>query len=192
VDAPIFDLILNDKVQGQGMKFTSLVGKPAILVEWMKFSSDHVQLSIQDAEQRIVFGPALIPGLPIKRTKLTGEEFFVRIDDENILKTAIKFHSDGIANNVDANHSRQLIPGVTIFETIVTNPNRVPSVKGYEGLPIGTLFFSAKVNDDQTWADIQSGKYKGFSIDALFELDPVETLDSKTIQREITEILSNR
>jgi hypothetical protein len=182
-------MILDPSEAELGMKIMSVVSSPAIQVNWVKLSDKQIKLSIQDEEQRIVFGPALIPDLPIKRTIL-DEVFYVSIDRENILHTAIKFQKDGIANKIDTNHDNQLLQGITIFESFLTDEKRVQAVKGFEELPVGTWFITAKVNNDQVWEKIKTGELNGFSIDALFKFEKAETLDTPTIEGAIREILN--
>lgn len=182
-------MVLDEANSGLGINIMSLVERPAIMVTWAKFNDNEVKLSIQDEDQRIVFGPALIPDLPIKRSVM-GEVFFVSIDRENILKTAIKFQKDNLANKLDVNHSQQVLQGLTIFETFVTDENRVPMAKGFESLPLGTWFITAKVNNDDIWNKMKSGELNGFSIDGLFSFKQSQDLTDKEIQTITREILN--
>lgn len=191
MDYPHFKLKLIPNEQELGMKIMSMVSEPAIMVNWVKFNSEKpIKFSIQDEDQRIVFAPALIPDLPIKR--VSGDEiFFVSIDRDNILQTAIKFAKDNLANKVDENHDEQLLSGITIFESFVTSENRVTLAKGFEELPVGTWFITAKVNNDEVWNKIKSGELNGFSIDALFKFEKAEILDNKEVLAITKEILNS-
>ena len=191
MEAPIYKMILDPSEEGLGMKIMSLVSEPAIMTNWVKFNEGEIKLAVQDEEQRIVFGAALIPDLPIKRVVM-GQTFYVAIDKENILSTAIKFQKDGVANRIDMQHSGTLLNDITIFESFVTNENRVTFAKGFEDLPMGTWFISAKINNDEVWQKIKAGEIKGFSIDALFSFEPSEMLDTSVIQATIKEILNNK
>lgn len=190
MEIPTFKMVLDDADTGLGLKLMSVVDNPAIMVTWAKFNEQEIKLSIQNEDQRIVFGPALIPDLPIKRS-IMGETFFVSIDRENILKTAIKFQKDNLANKLDMNHSQQVLNGLTIFETFVTDENRVTMAKGFESLPMGTWFITAKVNNDEVWAKMKSGELNGFSIDGLFSFKQDETLTEREIRTITREILNS-
>lgn len=190
MDYPHFKLILSPDQQDLGMKLMSMVDKPAIMVNWVKFKEQsEIKFLIQNEDQRIVFAPALIPDLPIKR--ILGEEiFYVSIDRANILQTAIKFSKDNLANRLDTNHDEQVLSGITIFESFVTDENRVTMAKGFEDLPIGTWFITAKVNNDAVWAKIKSGELNGFSIDALFKFEQTDAIDNKALADITRSILS--
>ena len=189
MEIPTFKMVLNPDDEGLGLKLMSVVDNPAIMVTWAKFNEQEIKLSIQNEDQRIVFGPALIPDLPIKRS-IMGETFFVSIDRENILQTAIKFQKDNLANKIDENHSQQVLSGITIFETFVTDENRVTMAKGFESLPMGTWFITAKVNNDDIWAKMKSGELNGFSIDGLFSFKQDQDLTEKDIRSITREILN--
>lgn len=189
MEVPTFKLVLDPEKENLGMKIMSLVNEPAVMVNWVKFKDLDIKLAIQSEDERIIMGPALIPDLQIKRSVM-DQVFFVSIDRENILKTAIKFQVDGIANRLDTNHDSNLLSGVTIFESFITNEKRVQSVKGFEDLPVGTWFITAKVNNDEVWNKVKSGELKGFSIDALFSFEQADQLDTKTIESTIKEILN--
>lgn len=189
----VYDMIIDPETDEMGLKQMSMVNSPAIMTAWAKFNDSEVKFSILNEDQRIVFGPALIPDLPIKRVVM-GQEFYLKITKDEILKTAIKFAKDGIATRIDTNHDNNLISDSVIFESFVTDSNRIKpeSVKGYETLAEGTLFFTGKINNLQQWAKVQSGELTGWSIDGLFKFQPVETLTDKEVQTVIREILSKQ
>lgn len=69
-----------------------------------------------------------------------------------------------------------------MFESFVTDENRVSSVKGFEDLPLGTWFITCKVMSDQVWNDIKSGVFNGFSLEALFKMTPAAILTDDEIE----------
>lgn len=174
-----------------GMKIMSMVDAPAIMVNWVKFKdSNQVKFAIDSEEQRIVFAPALIPDMPIYRN-VGGKEFYLTIDAPTIQETAIKFAKDNLNNTLDINHDGNIIGDVTIFESFITSENRVQAAKGFEDLPVGTWFISAKVNNDDVWNKIKAGELNGFSIDALFSFAKSETVTDSQAQADIEEILNS-
>ena len=85
--------------------------------------------------------------------------------------------------NVKATHEAEgNVNDVFIFESFVTDENRVQSVKGFEDLPYGTWFMTMKVNNDEVWNKVKQGEFNGFSLEALFKLKPVEPLNDKEIE----------
>jgi hypothetical protein len=69
----------------------------------------------------------------------------------------------------------------------------VPTVKGYEHLPIGTWFVGAKVKSDEYWNKIKSGELNGWSIHGVFRQEKVEMSNqsNEQIERIINRIFYN-
>lgn len=185
-ELPIYRAIISESKDG--IKITSLVESPALMVDAIKLSESYsIKLAIEE-EQRIIIAPALIPDLPIYRN-VNGKEFYILFDKPTIEQIALKFHQESRANSVDINHSQTLIPGVTFFESVVSNSKRFSNPKGFEQLPEGTFFLSGKVLNDEVWNDIKLGKINGISIDGLFDLDPMQSIDEDTANAIIFDLL---
>ena len=62
---------------------------------------------------------------------------------------------------------------------------------GFNDLPIGSWFGVYKVNNDETWEDIKSGKIRGFSIagDFINKAQPIET--DETVLDKIINVLKD-
>lgn len=194
MELPVYEMILSEDDKTKGPKLLSLVSHPAMLIDFAKFSASpkpNVKFIIQSEEQRIIFGPLLIPELPVYRNEF-GKEFFLKISAPTIAEYSIRMSQMPDPNLFDVNHSQQPIDGVVMFEKAITNPDRFPVAAGYEDLPIGTLFAASKVYNDQVWAKIKAGEINGYSIDANFsDFKKAESLDKSTVDAEINHILTN-
>lgn len=189
----IYELVLSEEDKTKGHKILSLVDKPAMLINWVKFSENpdtNIKFKIQDEEQRIIFGPILIPNLPVIRED-NGVKYYLTIKPETILKYAVRLAEERKSTTFDINHDQNVIDGVVMFETVVTSNERFPYAVGFEDLPIGTMFVASKVNNDDTWNRIKSGELNGYSIDANFSyFKPIEEMTEKEINKEIKNILA--
>jgi len=183
-------LVLSDS--DTGVKSMAFVDAPAIMVNWFAFSEQKViSFAVQNEDQRIVFGPALIPNLPIPRIDEFGNQFIVYMDDQTIQEVALRYMQQGRQNSANEMHDpTKTVSGVTIFESFITNKDRSNPPVGFESLPLGTWFISAKVNNDELWAKIKSGEFKGFSIEGFFEHEPAPTLDYQQVEAITESILS--
>lgn len=154
-----------------GLQILSMVEQPAIEIDMIKLSADKdfLKLSILDEDKRIVIGPALIPDLVIPRIE-KGVKFYISFDKQTIFDSLVKMVEEDKDNNVNLQHTGGLIKGVTLFEKFITDPDRVTSVKNFEHVPMGTLFFSGKVDDDKVWQDVKMGKINGWSIEGGYDL----------------------
>lgn len=176
MDIPIKKAVFDETDPNEGLKFISLVDNPAIQVEWIKFSEDvEIKLAIQNEEEMKFITPVLIPNqlVPRKDPK-TGEKYNLTFEADTIQKIAYDWQKKNLSTNVDVNHSRKLIDGVTFVETFITNKNTVDSVKGFEMLPEGTWYVVGKADSPEAWKPIKDGIVKGVSIDGFFGTEVAE------------------
>lgn len=190
MELPLKEIIFEDGMDGFGVFAISAVDKPAIKQNYVYFSEQQQVMFALQEEQRIVFAPALIPDQKIYRN-VEGEEFNLTVSRDTIQKIAIDFAKNNRMNNVNIEHQNELISGVTMFQSLVTDEHTVTSVKGFEDLPIGTWFIGAKVNNDEIWNGIKEGKYNGWSIHAMFPNKPVSNLSESDQIDILKKILNN-
>lgn len=186
MEIPVYDLKLKD--EAIGLRIMSMVGAPAIMLDCVKFGKvESVKFSMSE---NYIFGPALVPDLLIYRN-VGGKEFYLRASAETIKQFHLKACKDNAYKKLDFDHNQKLFQGVTIDTMFRTHPNMVTSVPNYEDLPMGTLFIGAKVENQEVIDKINSGEINGWSIDAMFELEPAETTTDKEAEANIEEILNS-
>lgn len=176
MEYPVFWLELENGDIKYGIDDIALVDKPAIQSLFVAFNeANKFKFEIQNAEQRIITGPVMIPDKLIYR-EVEGKPFYVAAKRETIFAAAQQWGFEGRNRNIKLTHDAEdNTPDVFMFESFVTDENRIGSVKGYEDLPLGTWFITCKVISDQVWAQVKSGEFKGFSLEALFKLTPIKT-----------------
>lgn len=183
MEYPLFLLELDDLGNPKyGLQDIALVNSPAYESNFLKFSKEHkATFSIQNEEKRIVCGAVMIPDKPVYREE-NGVPFYVAATKETIYNAAQKFASENRNLNVKATHeATDNVSDVFIFESFITDENRVSSVKGFEDLPLGTWFMTMKVNNDEVWNQVKAGEFNGFSLEALFKLKPANILTDDEI-----------
>lgn len=185
---PVFEMVIDENPQSDvEVSFIALVDKPAIEKNFMAFKSLRLDFAI-DQERRIISGPAMVPDTLIYRRDETGE-YNVFFSKKTIEDIAIKFFKKDYQKNINLFHDPKLsVQGVTVFESFVSDEARgIQPMKGYEDLPQGTLFISAKVENDTVWQSIKDGKVKGFSVEGYFsKVDIVP----KPVEDRVLEMLS--
>ena len=166
------------KTKENGLNILSMVETPAIEINYIKMEEEinHIKMEVLDEEKNIVIAPALVPDMLIPRVH-KGIKYYISFDKETIEQSLIKMSAEQKDQNVDINHSEKLINGAIVMEKFITNENRVTSVKGFENLPMGTLFFTAKVVDEKLMSDIKAGKINGWSIDGFYDLEIEEDVE---------------
>jgi hypothetical protein len=185
MNIPVFLLELDENNNPQyGLQDIALVEQPAYESNFLKFSKEHnARFAIQNEEKRIITGAVMIPNKLVYREE-NNKPFYVAATKETIYEAAQKFAKENRNLNVKATHeATNNVEDVFIFESFITDESRVTSVKGFEDLPIGTWFMTMKVNNDNVWNDVKAGKFNGFSLEALFKMKPLTTLNESDMEQ---------
>jgi hypothetical protein len=171
IPLPVFEMVIDENPESDvEVSFVALVDKPAIERNFLAFNDQRLKLDFAiHAERQIISGPAMVADTLIYR-KDAGGEYNVFFSKDTIEKIALKFFKQDYQKNLNLFHDPTLsLQGVTIFESFVSDKSRgVQPMKGFEDLPDGTWFISAKVENPNVWAKIQSGEVKGFSVEGIF------------------------
>lgn len=184
---PVYEMIIDENPESEvEVSFVALVDKPAIEKNFMAFKSLKLDFAADPARQ-IISGPAMVADTLIYR-KDAGGEYNVFFSKETIAEIALKFFKKDYQKNLNLFHDPTLsLQGVTIFESFISDKSRgVRPMVGFEDLPDGTWFISAKVENPDVWAKIQSGEVKGFSVEGIFSY----TKKPKIVEEQIAEILN--
>ncbi len=193
MELPIYELMINEDMQDDAeVSFIALVDKPAIQKNWNAFK-ENVKFQIVSEDKRIISGPVMLADVPIYRNDPTNGEYYVVFTKDTIFKIAQKFFKKGYQANVNLMHdSNQQVEGVTMFESFISDVDRgILPMKGFEDAPDGSWFGSFKVEDDNVWQMIKEGKFKGFSVEGIFEYQKAKKKEkNKEIMQKILEILS--
>lgn len=164
---PIYELFLND---ADGVQIMSIVECPAIQIDFLAFADENIikQKFSFDDDKHIITGPAMIPELPIFRRDEFGREFYVKFSVDTIRQLTEKFMSDRNTILVNINHD---IPtnSCVIIESYFLDKSRGIIPTEFSDLPDGTWIVSMKVNNNEIWDAIKSGKLNGFSVEGKFD-----------------------
>jgi len=169
MDLPLYEMVINPEETSEvEVSFVALVDKPAIERNFLAFKDNKLHFAL-DEEKRIISGPAMVADAPIFRKDENGE-YNVFFSAETIRDIAVKFFKKDYQKNLNLFHDPSLsLEGVTIFESFVSDVSRgIQPMKGFEDLPDGSWFISAKVDNEEVWNKIKSGEVKGFSVEGIF------------------------
>ena len=173
----VFELVI-DTDDESGVTAIALVDQPAIESNWMAFSKQsEYKFNVKDEEKRIIEGYFMVADLLIPRIGENGEKFFVKFSAKTIEQIREKQSRLGLNNNFNLMHDpRQIAEGVYMLDNlIIDNERGKVAPKEFEKVPNGSLWGSAKVDNDEIWEQIKNGEFKGFSVEGMFkQLEPVE------------------
>ena len=179
---PVYRLDINEFDDETGIEFVSLVETPAIQKDFLAFAEIAQRFEIKDEEKRIVTGAAMIADLPIYRRDDVRGEYYVVFDKESIFKIAKKWARGNKYDAVNAHHNTPIADGVSLFESYIIDRQRgVMPPMGFEEVADGSWFVSYLIDNDEVWAKVKSGEFKGFSVEGIFDF-PVDA-DEQLIEQ---------
>ena len=152
----------------------SMVTEPAIESDFVFFSKDKdiVKEAFSSDEKHMVYGAVLRPDFPIYR--YDGEnEYYLEFTSESIERMARDYMMNYRQGNVTIQHEEYANEVFMVESWIKQDMDKDKSVSvGLDkSLPIGTWFCGFYVNNNDIWERIKSGELKGFSVEAMIELE---------------------
>lgn len=197
---PVYEMIINTEENSDiEVSYMALVDKPAIEKNFLAFKTDRLHFTA-DLEKRIISGPAMVAGSLIYRKDENGE-YNVFFSKETIREIALKFFKKDYQKNINLFHDPKMqVDGVTIFESFVSDQERgVMPMRGFEDLPDGSWFISAKIDNEDVWSKIKNGEVKGFSVEGIFSYvrklsgkpSQYSHLEEKTLMSELKDLWEN-
>jgi len=179
----------------------ALVENPAIEVGFVALSKEgvvEVKLKM-DEEQRMIYTPVLIPNQKILRADENGEAYQIYFSSETIKEAARDYLKAGslVSKFNNEHNENEPIEGVTVVESwIVDNKPNDKSVHLGFDVPVGTWMQGIKIDNEQVWSLVKEGKYKGISIEGLFDNFETELsksiINNNTMSEKIKEVRSLR
>lgn len=152
----------------------SMVTEPAIESDFVFFSKDKdiVKEAFSSDEKHMVYGAVLRPDFPIYR--YDGEnEYYLEFTSESIERMARDYMMNYRQGNVTIQHEEYANEVFMVESWIKQDMDKDKSVSvGLDkSLPIGTWFCGFYVNNIDIWERIKSGELKGFSVEAMIDLE---------------------
>jgi hypothetical protein len=179
---PVYSALVTDA--DTGILRISLVDDPAVESNFIAFDAARkVQLyAVQDEEKRLVLGVVMRADFPIYRRDERVGEYYVLYSADTCRKMAEKYLADGRQNEVNTMHREGSdVEGVNMVQWFIKGEGINPA--GFEDIADGSLFAQFHVENDDVWAAIKEGTYKGFSLEGVFDLVP------ETDKNEVQEIV---
>ena len=197
---PIYEFLITDEDENDmsGVNTFSLVSKPAMKTDFIKFSEIPMQKYIfieKDKKQYkgIVAGIAMKPNELIPRITDSGEKFLGYFSPETIEKIRTKFHrnpENQKAVNLEHNHNN-FVNAFLIESYILDSQEMVNAVKakGIKDATIGSWYTAFKIEDKEVFERCLKGEFNGFSVEAFLNAELAKnnfsTLNIKKMKKNI-------
>lgn len=168
-DLPIYDATFDD--DGLLIEAISFVKRPANQHEFVAMHGEPARFSVIDDEQRIVTGLVMAVDMLIYRRDDKRGEYYVRFSAETVDKMLTDFMRalNGATVNLDHNKT-EFVDGVFMKESYKKDTAAGIAPVGYDDIADGSWFATFKVENDDVWAAIKNGTFKGFSIHGRYGL----------------------
>ena len=157
----------------EGMFVVSLVEDPAIGSLFFPFGEEKINLSILDAPQHKVIGCVLRADYPILRIDGEGKYYNLIFDKETIYELTQHFVKYNNTGNVSVLHNGVPIGGVELTQLFIKDKSKGIDPVGFDEVSDGSLFAEYKILNEEVWKGICNGVYRGFSIEGVFEVEPL-------------------
>jgi len=183
----VYEAVFNEG-KTEGVYALSVVENPAMEDMWIALNEhpQKIELATVSDEKRLLLGAALIPNKKIYRN-IDGNEFYITFKEDTIEKLAHSFFKNQNNNNSSLEHEVKL-NGMSVVEGwIVEDPDNDKSKAYGKTYEKGTWVTMMKVDNDDVWNKVKSGEVKGFSIDALLSLKPLELSKNIKTDTKMTE-----
>lgn len=182
---PVYYIKVNEALDSnQGIDMISLVDHPAIEKNWVAMSND--KRFTFNSDKQLLYGPILIPDMPIYRFSQEMGEYYVVFTKEEIVKMVRKFQAQQKTINLNYQHKdNSKIANAVVQEIwIVDSPDK--STNYVKDLPVGSAFVVAHIGDQKFWSEeVKSGNVRGFSIEGFLDMHMKTT--KKNIMSTTTE-----
>ena len=189
-DLPIYEIVIDLNDPETTVSFNSLVEYPAHEKNFETFSKMAYEFN---DEQRVITGIAISSDTPIYRfDQNTNEEYYVVFTKDAIRDIVIDYARRNNFNNVNIEHnSKNVVDGLhMIMSYQIDNERGFTAPERFKDANDGSWLVSYKVSDDQLWKDAKEGKFKGFSIEGVFNLiDTKRTMTEEQMMSAILEAL---
>ena len=180
----------------EGMFVVSLVEDPAIGSLFFPFAKtpsgeEKINLSILDAPQHKVIGCVLRADYPILRIDGEGKYYNIVFDKETIYKLTQHFVKYNNTGNVSVLHNGVPIGGVELTQLFIKDKSKGIDPVGFDEVSDGSLFAEYKILNEEVWKGICNGVYRGFSIEGVFEVEPLGA-QTEPLSQKFNEVKTNK
>lgn len=174
-DIPVFNVVLDEDC---GIIRVSLVDDPAVSKDFQVFKENARPMlyAVQDEDKHLVRGVIMRADYPIYRRDKSLGEYYIVYKPDVIRQMAEKYLTEDRANNVNIMHKENSdVEGVNMVQWFIKGAG--VAIEGFDDIADGSLFAEYHVTNENVWAEIKAGTYKGFSLEGYFNLEPEESKD---------------
>jgi len=189
----IVELVISDENEELAIDAISLVSEPAIQESAVFFNKqkNNLTLAKKTKEERVLISPALIPNKQIYRYNADEDkDFYVYFSEATIRRASEMFLKYQNQHKATYEHERD-IDDVYVMESWIIEDTKKDKSNLYGfSLPKGTWMVTMRINNDEVWSELKSGKLTGLSIEGFFVNAMEKMSQSKFTDEQVLETLA--
>ena len=171
---PLYRVALGSQ---DGVVRVSLVDDPAVQSNFDVFRKEAekapVLYAVQDEDRHLVRGVVLRADWPIfRRDNPQDPGYYVTFGKDVIRQLAERYLAEGFQNRVDTAHDGDEVDDVQMVQFFLKDTAAGVDPEGFDDIADGSLFAEYHVTNEDVWAEIKAGTYKGFSVEIFYTLSP--------------------
>lgn len=179
---PVYHIKISEDPENKtGVDFISLVDYPAIETNWVAMGDHKKPMKFStDQQKQLLYGPILIPELPIYRYDDEMGEYYVVFSAEEIQKIVRKFQATQKTVNLNYQHQKDSQLKQAVVQEIWLTGDKDKSQDMGFSLPSGSAFVCAHIGDKDFWdKEIKTENVRGFSIEGFLDMEMKKLIKHK-------------
>lgn len=175
---PIYNIVVSLDDDTEYMSAISFVESPAVEYQFITFDKEKPQLkfSVDNELEHKVTSVVCLCDVPIYRYSPDMGEFYVKFDKTAIDNMIYKYSKLGLNNMVNLQHDENnFVDGCTMVEMYQVNRAKGILHKDFSDVPDYSLMATFKIDNEEVWNDIISGKCNGYSLELYSSIEPTNT-----------------
>lgn len=174
-DLPVYNIVLNDEDENQGLSVVSIVSDPAVCEQLYCFDKEDKKQMIfasEENEQKCITSVAILADVPIYRIDEYGNPYYVVFQKQVIRDLVEKYSKDGYQNLVSFEHNGEIVNDFVLIESYFVDKEK-GIAPGKFDVSDGSWIVTYKCTNDETWEKVKNELGTGgYSIEINCEIEP--------------------
>ena len=174
-DLPVFNIVLNDDDETQGLSVVSIVDDPAVCQSLFCFKNEEKKPMMfvdEKNEQHCITSVAILADVPIYRYDASMGEYYVVFEKQTIRDLVEKYSKDNYNNLVSFQHNGKIVNDFIMLESYFVDKEKGIAPTQFD-VPDGSWMVTYKCTNDDTWEMVKNELATGgYSIEILCDIEP--------------------
>jgi len=174
-DLPVFNIVLNDDDETQGLSVVSIVDDPAVCQSLFCFKNEEkkpLMFVEEKNEQHCITSVAILADVPIYRYSPEMGEYYVVFEKQTIRDLVEKYSKDNYNNLVSFQHNGKIVNDFIMLESYFVDKEKGIAPTQFD-VPDGSWMVTYKCTNDETWELVKNELATGgYSIEILCDIEP--------------------